>query len=184
MIGAIFLQQLLVKLDGMTDALITLPQIKSKIVTIHNQPVMLDRDLAEFYGVRTKRLNEAVKRNIERFPAKFRFQLTMQELNELVAVCDRFKPLKHSTNPPYAFTEQGVAMLSAVLRSSRAVEVSIKIMEAFVSMRHFLKNNAYLFEKFYQLGWFVVVRLVIEVKKWSRDLRVNDYAKNYRFTKI
>ena len=135
----------------MSSNLIPLPQIKSKILTIRGLQVMLDRDLAEFYGVKTKRLNEAVKRNIERFPMAFRFQLSKQELNELVAVCDRFKPLKHSTNPPYAFTEQGVAMLSAVLRSDRAVQVSIMIMEAFVSMRHLLKENSYLFEKLYQL---------------------------------
>ena len=135
----------------MKNTAITLPQIKSKILTIRGQQVMLDRDLAEFYGVKTKRLNEAVKRNIKRFPTTFRFQLTKREIHELVAICDRFKPLKHSTNPPYAFTEQGVAMLSAVLKSGRAIEVSIKIMDAFVLMRHLIKENSYLFEKLYQL---------------------------------
>ena len=78
---------------------------------------MIDRDLAELYGVETKRLNEAVKRNIERFPERFRFQLTKEEMAELVANCDRFNSLKHSTVRSYAFTEQGVAMLSTVLRS-------------------------------------------------------------------
>ena len=77
---------------------------------------MIDRDLAELYGVETKRLNEAVKRNIERFPERFRFQLTKEEMAELVANCDRFNSLKHSTVRSYAFTEQGVAMLSTVLR--------------------------------------------------------------------
>jgi len=86
---------------------------------------MIDRDLAELYGVETKRLNEQVKRNIERFPKEFRFQLTEEEKNELVANCDRLKNLKHSSVLPHVFTEQGVAMLSAVLRSHTAVKVSI-----------------------------------------------------------
>ena len=83
--------------------------------------IMIDRDLAELYGVETKRLNEAVKRNIERFPERFRFQLTKEEMAELVANCDRFNSLKHSTVRSYAFTEQGVAMLSTVLRSETAM---------------------------------------------------------------
>ena len=82
---------------------------------------MLDRDLAELYGVETKVLNQAVKRNIERFPEQFCFQLDKNEQNELVTNCDRFEKLKHSTSNPYAFTEQGVAMLSAVLRSETAI---------------------------------------------------------------
>ena len=89
--------------------------------------IMIDRDLAELYGVETKRLNEAVKRNIERFPERFRFQLTKEEMAELVANCDRFNSLKHSTVRSYAFTEQGVAMLSTVLRSETAIRVSIRI---------------------------------------------------------
>ena len=108
---------------------------------------MIDRDLAELYGVETKRLNEAVKRNIERFPERFRFQLTKEEMNELVANCDRFNSLKHSTARPYAFTEQGVAMLSTVLRSETAVQVSIRIMDAFVAMRRFMTTNAEIFQR-------------------------------------
>ena len=91
--------------------------IENKIFTIRNEQVMLDRDLADMYQVEVKRLNEQVKRNIERFPQSFRFQLNNNEKEELVANCDRFQPLKHSSVNPYAFTEQGVAMLSAVLRS-------------------------------------------------------------------
>ena len=98
---------------------------------------MLDRDLAELYGVETKVLNQAVKRNIDRFPERFRFQLTKEEMNELVTNCDRFNILKHSTARPYAFTEQGVAMLSTVLRSETAIRMSIHIMDAFVAMRRF-----------------------------------------------
>ena len=108
---------------------------------------MVDRDLAELYGVEPKRLNEQVKRNIERFPENFRFQLLEDEKNELVAKCDRFNTLKHSTSLPYVFTEQGVSMLSAVLRSKTAIEVSIDIIDTFVKMRTFLQTNASIFEK-------------------------------------
>ncbi|MBU1216419.1 ORF6N domain-containing protein [bacterium] len=121
--------------------------IKNKIYTIRDMQVMIDRDLAELYGVESKRLNEQVKRNIERFPEKFRFQLSELETTELVANCDRFKSLKHSTSLPYAFTEQGVSMLSAVLRSQTAIEVSIQIIDSFVNMRQFLQNNASIFQK-------------------------------------
>ena len=81
--------------------------------------------MAELYGVETRVLNQAVKRNMERFPERFRFQLTKEEMNELVTNCDRFNSLKHSTVRSYAFTEQGVAMLSTVLRSETAIRVSI-----------------------------------------------------------
>lgn len=85
--------------------------------------------MAELYGVETRVLNQAVKRNIERFPERFRFQLTKEEMAELVTNCDRFNSLKHSTVRSYAFTEQGVAMLSTVLRSETAIRVSIRIAE-------------------------------------------------------
>lgn len=117
------------------------------ILRIRNEQVMLDRDLAKLYGVETKVLNQAVKRNIARFPDNFRFQLSKEELRNLVTNCDRFATLKHSTTLPYAFTEQGVAMLSAVLKSATAVEVSIRIMEAFISMRRFISQNAGLFQR-------------------------------------
>ena len=87
---------------------------------------MIDRDLAEMYDVEVKRLNEQVKRNIERFPVEFRFQLNDTEKDELVANCDRFEKIKHSSVNPYAFTEQGVSMLSSVLRSETAIKGSIK----------------------------------------------------------
>jgi len=121
---------------------ITLVSIQHRIFTIRGQQVMVDRDLAELYGVESKRLNEQVKRNIERFPEKFRFQLSKAEKDELVANCDRFTSLKHSIVSPYVFTEQGVSMLSAVLRSETAIRISIQIMDAFVGMRKFIANNA------------------------------------------
>ena len=101
----------------MKDEMIIQNNIESKILSLRGKQVMIDRDLAELYGVETKRLNEQVKRNIERFPAEFCFQLTATEKAELVANCDRFNPLKHSTTEPYAFTEHGVTMLAAVLKS-------------------------------------------------------------------
>ncbi len=121
--------------------------IKNMIFSFRGLQVMIDRDLAELYGVPTKRLNEQVKRNLNRFPESFRFQLIDNEKIELVANCDWFEKLKHSSVNPYAFTEQGVAMLSAVLHSQTAVEVSIKIMEAFVDMRKFILNNATIFQR-------------------------------------
>ena len=126
-----------------------LPQlsVESRILTIRDVQVILDRDLAELYGVQTARLNEQVKRNSRRFPEAFRFQLKQQETDELIANCDRFKTLKHSSFCPYAFTEQGVAMLSAVLHSDTAVDISIRIMNAFVAMRHFLLSNAQVFQR-------------------------------------
>ena len=117
------------------------------ILRYREEQVMLDRDLARLYGVETKVLNQAVKRNIDRFPKNFRFQLSENEFDELVTNCDRFKNLKHSSFLPYAFTEQGVAMLSAVLKSPTAIEVSIRVIEAFVSMRRFISQNAGLFQR-------------------------------------
>ena len=127
--------------------LITVENIKNMIFSFHGLQVMIDRDLAELYGVGTKVLNQAVKRNIERFPDEFRFQLTDNEKIELVTNCDRFIKLKHSSVNPYAFTEQGVAMLSAVLRSETAIKVSIRIIKAFVEMKKFISNNAAIFQR-------------------------------------
>lgn len=122
-------------------------EIAQLIMNIRGMQVMVDRDLAVLYGVETKRLNEQVRRNIERFPERFRFKLTKEETNELVANCDRLNTLKHSTVMPYVFTEQGISMLSTVLHSPTAIAVSIKIMDAFVSMRRFIATNAQLFQR-------------------------------------
>ena len=146
-------------------------QIENKIFVFRDTQVMIDRDLADMYQVETRVLNQAVKRNIERFPEAFRFQLTEDETNELVTNCDRFGFLKsqnvtsssRSQNVtlnksgskrgqnikylPYAFTEQGVAMLSAVLRSDVAVKVSIQIINAFVEMRKLIANHSGLLQR-------------------------------------
>ena len=122
-------------------------EIAQLIMNVRGMQVMVDRDLAILYGVETKRLNEQVRRNIERFPERFRFQLTKEETDELVANCDRLNSLKHSSVMPYVFTEQGISMLSTVLHSQTAIAVSIKIMDAFVSMRRFIATNAQLFQR-------------------------------------
>ena len=117
------------------------------ILNIRGMQVMVDRDLAVLYGVETKRLNEQVRRNIERFPERFRFQLTKEETDKLVAICDHLKPLKYSKVTPYVFTEQGISMLSTALHNPTDIAVSIKIMDAFVSMRRFIATNAQLFQR-------------------------------------
>jgi hypothetical protein len=115
-----------------------IPNIENRIFTIRGLQVMLDSDLAELYGVETKVLNQAVRRNIERFPSRFRFQLAVDEMKELVTKCDRLFRLKHSSSRHFVFSEQGVSMLSAVLRSETAVSISIQIMDTFVDLRrHF-----------------------------------------------
>ena len=138
-------------------------EIQSRIVAVRNVQVMLDRDLAVLYGVQTKVLNQAVKRNIERFPDRFMFRLVESEMRELVTNCDRFETLKHSGVPMYAFTEQGVAMLSAVLRSKVAIDVSIRIMDAFVAMRRFAYDHAGLVQR---VG-------AIELKQLETDKRID-----------
>nr|WP_240768726.1 ORF6N domain-containing protein [Olivibacter sp. XZL3] len=123
-------------------------EIKNLIYTIRGKQVMLDSDLASLYQVETKNLNKAVKRNIERFPVSFCFQLTEEEVENL-----RFQIGTSSLSYggrrylPYVFTEQGVAMASAILRSDIAVKVSVEIMEAFVEMRRMLISNASLFHR-------------------------------------
>ena len=112
--------------------------VENKILMIRGKKIMLDRDLAELYGVKPIRLREQVKRNKRRFPDDFMFQLNKQETIELIANCDRFKTIKHSAFNPYAFTEQGVAMLSSVLNSERAIIVNIQIMRAFTRLREMM----------------------------------------------
>ena len=123
------------------DNLLTIDVLTQKIFTIRNKRVMIDRDLAELYGVHTKRLNEAVKRNIKRFPIDFMFQLTDEEQKELVANCDHLKKLKYSYQNAYAFTEHGVAMLSSVLNSEKAIEINVQIIRAFIQLRQFAIEN-------------------------------------------
>ena len=117
-------------------------RIERRILVIRGQKVMLDADLADLYGVPTKAFNQAVKRNRIRFPEDFMFRLNRNEKAEVVTNCDYLKRLKFSPGLPNAFTEQGVAMLSSVLRSERAVQVNIAIMRAFVKLRQMLASHA------------------------------------------
>ncbi|MDD3008371.1 MAG: ORF6N domain-containing protein [Arcobacter sp.] len=122
--------------------------IQDKIYTIRNVQVMVDRDLALLYGVETRRLNEQVKRNIERFPEEFMFQMTNDELeNWKSQIATSNKEIMGLRKLPFVFTEQGVSMLSSVLKSQTAVQTSIQIIKSFVGMRKFLQNNASLFTR-------------------------------------
>ncbi len=121
--------------------IIPIEVITEKIFEIRGQKVMIDADLAKLYGVPTKRLNEAVKRNKKRFPEDFMFMLYKEEKNELVANCDRFKNLKHSSALPHAFTEGGVAMLSSVLNSDMAIRINVQIVRAFIHLKQMLSDN-------------------------------------------
>ena len=135
------------ELTTKSDQLVGVDNIEPLIKIIRGQQVMLDRDLATLYGVETKRLNEQVKRNIKRFPEDFMFQLTKDEcLRSQIATLNEGRG-QHLKYMPYVFTENGVAMLSSVLRSDTAIEVNIRIMRAFTSMRHFLQNNAEVFQR-------------------------------------
>jgi hypothetical protein len=109
--------------------------IISRILHLRTKKVMIDRDLAELYGVTTKRLNEQVKRNLLRFPEDFMFQITQQEKDEVVANCDHLKALKFSSTLPYVFTEHGAVMLASVLNSERAIEMNIQIVRIFAQLR-------------------------------------------------
>ena len=129
------------------DHLLTITPIEDMIITLRGVQVIVDRDLATLYGVETKRMNEQVRRNLNRFPSRFRFQLTKEEVDEVVANCDHLLSIKYSPTLPYVFTEQGVAMLASVLHSDTAVDVSVKIMDAFVAMRHFIASNAQVFQR-------------------------------------
>jgi len=122
--------------------------IQNKIYAIRGVQVMVDRDLAQLYGVETRRLNEQVKRNIERFPKEFMFQMTNKELeNWKSQIATSNKEIMGLRKLPFVFTEQGVSMLSAVLKSQTAVQISIQIIKSFVNMRRFLQNNASIFTR-------------------------------------
>jgi hypothetical protein len=116
--------------------------IEKLIVTVRGEQVLIDQDIAKLYGVTTSRLNQQAKRNIARFPESFRFQLTKEERDEVVANCDNLRSLKFYPSLPYAYTEQGIGQLSTVVHSKIAIERSIMIMNAFVAMRRFMVQNA------------------------------------------
>jgi hypothetical protein len=153
-----------------------LDAIKTRIHTIRGKQVILDRDLAELYEVETRVLNQAVKRNIERFPDDFMFRLTNKELQNLRLILNdnwiSQDVIPNSTRMglricPYVFTEHGIAALSGVLKSKKAVEVNIQIMRAFISMRRFLSQNAEVFQRLDR----------VELKQIEQDKRIDTVFK-------
>jgi len=151
--------------------------IMNKVFIIRDQRVMVDNDMAELYGVTTKRLNEAVKRNSTRFPVDFMFQLSISEKDELVANCDHLKKLKFSPYLPYAFTEHGAVMLASVLNSERAISVNIQIVRIFNKMREMMLLHK---------------DLLLEIQKMNNKLMEHDdkivlifeYLKQFEESKI
>lgn len=129
------------------EAIVPLENIQSRILLIRGEKVMIDADLAKLYGVTTRRLNEQVKRNKDRFPVDFMFQLTADEKEQVVANCDHLQNLKYSPNLPYAFTEHGAIMLASVLNSQRAIEASLFVVRAFVRLRDLLATHKELGQK-------------------------------------
>ncbi len=121
--------------------------IEKRIFYLRNEKVMIDRHLAEMYGVDTRTLNQAVKRNIKRFPREFMFQLSREERDEVITICEDLESLKFARTMPFAFTEHGLAMLSSVLNSDRAIQVNIQIIKAFVRLRQMLAGHKELQKK-------------------------------------
>lgn len=140
-------QNIKVGVSPTIDNQLAVPTIQSKIALIRDQQVLLDRDLARFYGVEVSQMNRQVKRNIERFPEDFMFQLTKAENEALKCQYGISKQRGGDRRLPYAFTEQGVAMLSGLLRSEVAIAANMMIMRAFVTMRRFLTMNAQIYQR-------------------------------------
>ena len=126
---------------------VSIGRIGRSIQIVRGEKVIIDADLADFYGVSTKRLNEQVKRNSDRFPADFMFQLTAQEKKEVVANCDHLSKLKYSNSFPNAFTEHGAIMAASVLSSARAISVSVFIVRTFIEVQRTIEENKELAKK-------------------------------------
>ena len=160
--------------------------IERKIFLMRGKKVMLDHDLASLYQVETKSLNQAVKRNIRRFPPDFMFQLSPSEKKEVVTNCDHLKILKFSPSLPYAFTELGIAMLSSVLNSERAIETNIQIMRAFAKMKELISHHRNLqrklgeMEKRYSSKFKVIfdaLKEILELKNQKSQRQIGFHVK-------
>jgi hypothetical protein len=182
----------------MNKGIVSAEQIALRIRLFRGQKVLLDSDLAQLYGVTTGNLNKAVNRNRERFPEDFVFQLTAEEAQNLIFQIGRSKGRGGRRHFPYAFTEQGVAMLSSVLQSERAVKINIAIMRAFVKLREMLETNRELARKFSELEQRVgkhdeeitaileaIRQLIAPPKKARREIgfHVREKAPRYRVRK-
>lgn len=135
------------------NSIITVPKeiLISKILLIRGKKVILDTDLADLYGVPTKRLNEQVRRNSKRFPAHFMFQLTEEEKEQVVAICDHLNKLKYSSFLPNAFTEHGIVMLANVINNEKAIQMSIRIVEIYIKMHEMVLEHKDLLMKLNEL---------------------------------
>jgi len=136
---------------GSRPQVVVSERIEDRILLVRGDRAIIDTDLAEFYGVPTKRLNEQVKRNRRRFPEDFMFRLTPEEAKEVVAKCDHLSKLRFSKSPPLAFTEHGALMAASVLNTRRAVDVSVFVVRAFVRLRQVLIGNPELSKRIDQL---------------------------------
>lgn len=134
-----------------TNAVVKVGTIQNRILLIRSEKVIIDAELAEAYGVPTRRLNEQVKRNIERFPEDFMFQLSSDEKFEVIANCDHLEKLKFSKALPFAFTEHGAIMAASVLYSPKAIEVSVFVVRAFAQLRQAVAGHKELAHKISQL---------------------------------
>ena len=144
-----------------------LTQIQKRIYVIRKKRVMLDSDLAYLYEVEVRQLNQAVKRNLKRFPDDFMFRLTQEEFTEVITNCDHLQNLKYRSTLPYAFTEQGVAMLAAVLNSQKAIDVNIQIMRAFIQLRNYVLSNDTLYEQIGDLRKLLMLHIKNSDYKFS-----------------
>jgi len=158
------------------------PMIRDLIYTVRGVQVMLDSDLARLYGVETKVFNQAVSRNVKRFPERYRFQLTSEEYESLRSqiVTSNKSGRGGRRYLPYVFTEQGVSMLASVLRSDIAIEVSIRIIDAFVEMRRFIASNAAMFE---QIRAMDLRQLEYQKTNEERFERIFDYMESHEAPK-
>ncbi|HEK21355.1 MAG TPA: ORF6N domain-containing protein [Bacteroidetes bacterium] len=146
------------------NPLLTDEVIASKIIIVRDCKVMLDADLAELYGVETKRLKEQVRRNLERFPPSFMFELTKDEAAALRSQKASLNRGEHSKYLPFVFTEHGILMLSNVLKSQRAIQVSIRIIDIFVKLRQLLVNNAEL--------WLEIERIKSKLDSQDKNMEI------------
>ena len=153
-----------------TNNSVLVPRIESRIQVIRGLRVMIDVDLATLYGVQTKRLNEQVKRNRDRFPSDFLFQLTLDEKSEVVANCDHLQNLKFSKALPFAFTEHGAIQAANVLASGQAVEMGIYVVRAFVQLRQSLSANVDVAKRLSDL----------EMKTESLEMSHDTFSRNTR----
>jgi hypothetical protein len=169
--------------------------VERRILFIRGQKVILDADLAELYGTTTKRLKEQVRRNRERFPSDFLFELTFDEKAKVVANCDHLKNLKYSPYLPFAFTEHGTLMLANVLNSSKAIKVSIQIIRTFIRLREMLASNEQLARKLadlenkydeqFRVVFEAVRQLLQSPEKSKREIgfKISDQTVQYKIGK-